>query len=70
MSQEKDAVVEGLITRMIDRIGRKVMAKDPELARLRKNLAAAEKEVDRLVNKDWGGEEPDWLDDFKKMRRR
>ena len=67
MSKEKDSVLEGLITRMIDRIGRKVAAKDPKIARLKKKLDVIEKELDAIIDKDYGGKPPSWMDAARKV---
>ena len=38
MSKDENPIIEGFLTRMIDRIGRKVAAKDPKLGRLKSKL--------------------------------
>ena len=55
MSKEQEPILEGLLTRMIDRIGRKVADKDPKLLKLKSKLKGYEDALTKDISKLYGG---------------
>ena len=55
MSKDENPIIEGFLTRMIDRIGRKVAAKAPKLGRLKSKLKKQEAELEKMISDLYGG---------------
>ena len=55
MSTNEHPLLEGFLTRVIDRIGKKIAAKDPKLLSLRGDLKKIEDDLTKKISKLYGG---------------
>jgi len=59
MSKRK--IAEGVLDNLIDKIYSKIAAKDPKSARLKAKLTDLDKELQDLIDTEYGGKEPSWM---------